>query len=272
MEKINIGGGWSAREPFVKYAGMIGEIYGGGEYAVSESDLLSINPDTSYNILVIGGADPNIVRGEKARGEKARGEKAHDDETYSASTVEIELRDLFQFPKKKREEIKKRILSRRKKGKKVKVGGGNSQIVMKLQDAEDAELRKMLEDTKENSHAAKYNSAKTTHDTTGVDDYDIARAIDNSDELRASRESSDDSFSHSESSDDSTDSSESSSESSDDSASHGENADKSKDSSKDSTDIENTDRAKKEGSMAEPTAEDSTRENTNIFLLGAIVN
>lgn len=172
MQKISISGGFSSNEKFGRYAEIVGSIYGGGEYAVPDSDLFSITPDVTNQILVIGNG--SVVGKEKPI------------EPHSASTVEIELRNLFQFPKRANKIVKpkkvraarKNIKHRAKKGGSGGSSGSNdgtnattSTTVQKLRDVEEEQLNKLIK------YAESENKAKdTVHNIT--DDYLIAEEID----------------------------------------------------------------------------------------------
>ena len=160
---IKLGGGFSSNEKLEKYAELVGGIYGGGEYAVPESDLLSIDPGVANSILVIG-----------ARGSVAGKEKPI--ELHSASTVEVELRNLFQFPKRSNKvpKIKKQKLRKRK----TKKGGDDVPVdpvhastsgVVKLRDVADQDIPKLLQNT---------SSGENLEPAKPIDDYLIAEEID----------------------------------------------------------------------------------------------
>jgi hypothetical protein len=138
-----LGGGISDHHKIEKFAGMLGEIYGGGEYAVSELELLSVAPDVSNQVLVIGGAA------------KIR----PTEESHSASTVEIELRNLFRFPQRARRQL---VAKKVRKPRKGRFRGGDD--VVRLSDVD--------------IYASGGESHPLPSQTSPEDDYAIAREID----------------------------------------------------------------------------------------------
>lgn len=138
-----LGGGISDHHKIEKFAGMLGEIYGGGEYAVSELELLSVAPDVSNQVLVIGSAA------------KIR----PTEESHSASTVEIELRNLFRFPQRARRQL---VAKKVRKPRKGRFRGGDD--VVRLSDVD--------------IYASGGESQPLPSQTSPEDDYAIAREID----------------------------------------------------------------------------------------------
>lgn len=194
-KNIDIGGGFSDSTNIETFAGMIGDIYGGGEYAVSESDLLSIHPDTKHNIMVFGSARPTHIQ-----------------EPHSASTVEIELRDLFQFPKKQSKVMQGKVMqgkkvrkvnSRRKKGGEpisAVPQGDDSAKVVKLRDVADMDIKHLLSQESDKEHRD-----KPVLDSSIVDDYTIASIIDQKSGGESGGESSSENSDDENSSDDNSD-------------------------------------------------------------------
>jgi hypothetical protein len=140
---IAITGGLHEDNSFAEFAGVVGEIYGEGEYSVMETDLLLVAPDITNTIMVVGGVEKptNFSR--------------------SASTVEVELLNLFNFPKKKIEQKKPR---RRK----LKMRGGDSNPA----DSGDIKLHDIIP-----YQIPDKDLSEQTVLGSGEEDYDIAKML-----------------------------------------------------------------------------------------------
>lgn len=149
---VSIGGDLSS-DRMERYGTVLGTLYGGGEYSVSESDLLDIRPDIS-NVVTVVGANFDA----KNTKHKTGGEN----DTHSASTVEVELLNLFRFPRKIIRNAKKTPL--RKKAKR-KIRG--KYLTPEAEVVRFGDVSFDIEETK-----------GSTITSSMMDDYDVARELD----------------------------------------------------------------------------------------------